>query len=274
MVKINKGDIKLYDTITCGQIFRYSILDNKYTIILSDRVVTLYEDDKYIYIDASNEDDIENIIKDYLDLNRDYNEICNKLVKNDKLIEGIVNECAGFKIIHSYPFETIISYMISANNNVKNIQKSVNLLSEKYGKKVHFNDCDYYLFPNLNDIKNLSIDDLNELKLGFRSTYIHDFLNKITIEDINNISNMKTDDALNYLMSFKGIGIKIASCILLFGYSRFDVYPIDTWVKKYMSDTYNISDTKKIEEFAKEKYNEYSGLVIQYMFHSKRNKLH
>ena len=70
MVKINKGDIKLYDTITCGQIFRYSILDNKYTIILSDRVVTLYEDDKYIYIDASNEDDIENIIKDYLDLNR------------------------------------------------------------------------------------------------------------------------------------------------------------------------------------------------------------
>ena len=67
----------------------------------------------------------------------------NKLVKNDKLIEGIVNECAGFKIIHSYPFETIISYMISANNNVKHIQKSVNLLSEKYGKKVHFNDCDY-----------------------------------------------------------------------------------------------------------------------------------
>ena len=83
---------------------------------------------------------------------------------------------------------------------------------------------------------------------------------------------MDTEEALEYLMSYKGIGLKIASCILLFGYHRFDVFPIDTWVKKYMFDTYNLNDIKKIEKFTKEKYKEYSGLVIQYMFHSKRNK--
>ena len=73
-------------------------------------------------------------------------------------------------------------------------------------------------------------------------------------------------------MSYKGIGLKIASCILLFGYKRLDVFPIDTWVKKYMKDIYGISDIKKIKDFTKDKYGKYSGLVIQYMFHSKRNK--
>lgn len=274
MKKIFKNDINLYDTITCGQIFRYTINNDIYTIILEDRVVELYCDNEYIYIESSNEENIEEIITNYLDLNRDYNKINIELINNDKSLKSIIDKCSGFKIINQNPFETMISYIISANNNVKNIQRSVNLLSEKYGEKVIFKGNDYYLFPKLNMISNITIDELNKLKLGFRSKYIYDFINTIKLDDIKRINNMTSDEALNYLMSFKGIGLKIASCILLFGYSRLDVFPIDTWVKKYMSDTYNIKDINKIEESAKSKYKEYSGLVIQYMFHSKRNKLH
>ena len=148
----------------------------------------------------------------------------------------------------------------------------VNLLSERYGEEVIFEGNTYYLFPTLDVLKTLTIEDLNDIKLGFRSKYIYDFVNNITLDDINKIDEMTTPDAINYLTSFKGIGLKIASCILLFGYKRLDVFPIDTWVKKYMNDTYGISDIKKIEAFTKEKYKDYSGLVIQYMFHSKRNK--
>ena len=83
---------------------------------------------------------------------------------------------------------------------------------------------------------------------------------------------MNTSDAIDYLMSFKGIGLKIASCILLFGYKRFSVFPIDTWVKKYMKENYNLDDMNKIKEYSKEHYKEYSGIVIQYMFNNKRNK--
>ena len=75
-----------------------------------------------------------------------------------------------------------------------------------------------------------------------------------------------------YLISFKGIGMKVASCILLFAYQKFDVYPIDTWVKKFMKEDYNIEGEKNIKEFAFNTYKEYSGLAIQYMFNYKRNK--
>ena len=94
-------------------------------------------------------------------------------------------------------------------------------------------------------IKDQCIEDLNDIKLGFRSKYIYELVNNITLSDIDKIDEMTTSDAINYLTSFKGIGLKIASCILLFGYKRLDVFPIDTWVKKYMNDTYGISDMKK-----------------------------
>lgn len=272
MKKIKKNDINLKDTITCGQIFRYEKLDNSYIIILEDRVVELSEDDTYIYINSSNEVDIEKIITDFLDLNRDYNEILSYLIKNDNNLIDIINDSKGFKIINSPSFEMIISYMISANNNVKNIQRSVNLLSLKYGKEVIFNNKKYYLFPTLDDMKKLNLNDYENLKLGFRSKYIYNLINNITNEDILKINELSTNDAILYLMSYKGIGLKIASCILLFGYKRLDVFPIDTWVKKYMKDIYGISDIKKIKDFTKDKYGKYSGLVIQYMFHSKRNK--
>ena len=272
MKKIKKNDINLKDTITCGQIFRYEKLDNSYIIILEDRVVELSEDDTYIYINSSNEVDIEKIITDFLDLNRDYNEILSYLIKNDNNLIDIINNSKGFKIINSPSFEMIISYMISANNNVRNITRAVNNLSEKYGKEIIFNDKKYYLFPSLDDMKKLNLEDYINLKLGFRSKYIYDFVKNINEEDINKINELDTISAIKYLTSFNGIGLKIASCILLFGYKRLDVFPIDTWVKKYMMDNYGFADINKIKEYATNKYGEYSGLAIQYMFHSKRNK--
>lgn len=272
MIKIKRNNINLYDTITCGQIFRFEVLKDGFIVILNDRVVKLTVDEKNIYAYSNIEDNLEEVISKFLDLKTDYDKINNLLINNDHSLKNIINECNGFKIINSPKFETIVSYMISANNNVRNIKKSVDLMSEKYGKKVIFEGKTYYLFPKLSDLKKLEIGDYINLKLGFRSENIYNFIQKITLDDINNIEKMTTKEALDYLMSFKGIGLKIASCILLFGYKRFDVFPIDTWVKKYMLETYNLSDMKRIEEFTRNNYKEYSGLVIQYMFHSKRNK--
>ena len=90
--------------------------------------------------------------------------------------------------------------------------------------------------------------------------------------NIGDITNMNTDEALIYLESIKGIGPKVASCILLFGYAKFDVFPIDTWVKKFMKEDYNIEGESNIKKFTNGTYKEYSGLAIQYMFNYKRNK--
>ena len=222
MIKI-KNDFNLNDTITCGQIFRFEVIDNGYILILDDRVVRLEIDNDFINIYSSNEENICSIIKSYLGLNINYNEINNSLMKNDIKLKEIINYCNGFKIINSPKFETIISYMISSNNTVKNIQKSVNLMSEKYGKKIIFEGKNYFLFPDLEDLKKLNIEDFKNLKLGFRSKYIYDFVNNVKEEDIAYIDSLNTEKALNYLMKYKGIGIKVASCILLFAFKRFDV---------------------------------------------------
>ena len=165
--------------------------------------------------------------------------------------------------------ETVIEYVISQNNRVPSIANSLNLLSEKYGEKVIFKDKEYYLFPSLDKLKKLSIEDFRNCKVGFRDKYLYEIVNSNI--DLDKINKMNTYEALDYLKSYKGIGLKVASCILLFAYQKFDVFPIDTWVKKYMKDEYNIEGEKNIKEFASKKYGNYSALAIQYMFNSKRN---
>ena len=164
--------------------------------------------------------------------------------------------------------------IISQNNRVPSIANSLNLIAKNYGKKILFEGSVYYLFPTYDDLKNISVTDFRNCKVGFRDKYLYDIIRSIESKDLdlNSIYNMNSNDALNYLIKFKGIGNKVASCILLFAYQKFDVYPIDTWVKKYMLDDYNIEGEKNIKEFTFNTYKEYSGLAIQYMFNYKRNK--
>ena len=269
-----KNDFDIDSTITCGQIFRYTKENNNYTIILKDRVISLTVDNQNINIESNNEDNLEEVINDYFDLKRDYKKIEDDIIKMDKNIEQAILESHGLHMIHQDPFETIISYVISQNNRVPSIANSLNLIACRYGKRIVFKDKEYYLFPSYQDLKTIKEEEYRECKVGFRDKYLLGIVESINNKtlDLDKIYDMTSDEALNYLMSFKGIGNKVASCILLFAYQKFDVYPIDTWVKKFMKDDYNIEGLKEIKEFTVKTYKEYSGLAIQYMFNYKRNK--
>ena len=181
----------------------------------------------------------------------------------------------GYKVLKQDKFEMYISYIISQNNNVKRISSTINKISEKYGEKVEFNNKTYYLFPKMSDMINLTKDNLKEFNLGFRDEYINNALNVLKENPfyLEELDMLNTDVALKSLMKIKGIGLKVASCILMFGYSRFDTFPIDTWVKKYVSEKLGIKDDiKVISKYMKEIFNEYSGLAIQYMYHINRNR--
>ena len=276
MLIIKNTNINLKDTITCGQIFRFTKEDdNSYTVILSDRVVNLKKENNNLIIHSNNYDNLEEIIRKYLDLDRDYDSLNKKLILEDNSLKEIIDGCIGLKIINQPKFECIISYIISQNNRIVQIAKALDNISKKYGKKIVFNDKEYYLFPNLDDLKNVSIEDYRNLKVGFRDKYIYEFIQNLINKkiDLDYIDTLNSLDAMKYLLNMRGIGEKVASCILLFSYSRFDVFPIDTWVKKYMKDTYNIESVNEIRKFTMDKYKENSGLVIQYMFHYKRNKI-
>lgn len=272
-MKIKKNDIDLDSTLMSGQAFRITKeQDNSYTCILTDRVVNIKEDNHFLIVKSNKEENLEMIVKYYLDYGRDYSLINEILSISDVFYGGVP---VGYKVLKQDKFEMYISYIISQNNNVKRISSTINKISEKYGEKVEFNNKTYYLFPKMSDMINLTKDDLKEFNLGFRDEYVYNALtvlkeNPFYLEELDMLN---TDDALKSLMKIKGIGLKVASCILMFGYARFDTFPIDTWVKKYVSTRLGIKDDiKVISKYMKEFFNEYSGLAIQYMYHINRNR--
>ncbi len=264
-------NIDIKEILTSGACFRATIEeDGSVTNIMKDRVVNIKQEKNVLTLKSSNYDNLEEIIYEYFDLNRDYEKINKEVLKNNKELSSMIKKCKTYRILNQDSFEMCISYIISQNNNVKRISKSIEKLAEKYGRKIEFNKKEYYLFPSYEDLKNISLEDLSTIKIGFRDKYIIDYLSKY--EALKEIHNLSTEEALHELLKVKGIGMKVASCILLFGYKRLDVYPIDTWVKQYISENYKIkNDQKTIEKFTKEKYGKYAGLIIQYMFHSQRN---
>lgn len=269
-----ENELDLENTLTCGQIFRYQQeIDNSFTVVISDRVINLKYDNYKLYVKSNKLDNLENVIREYLDLDRDYKSIMDKIRVMDSTLAKYLDNSLGLKMIKQDKLECIISYVISQNNSVRNIQMSLNMLSEAYGEKVEFLNREYYLFPKLDRLVSLSLEDFRKCKVGFRDKYLVGIIESINNGsfDLNMIDSLNTEEALQYLINFKGIGMKVASCILLFSYQRFNVYPVDTWVKKFMEDNYNIVGEKNIREYCKKTYGEYSGLAIQYMFNSKRN---
>ncbi len=272
-MKIKKNDIDLDSTLMSGQAFRITKeQDNSYTCILTDRVVNIKEDNHFLIVNSNKEENLEMVVKYYLDYGRDYSLINEILSISDVFYGGVP---VGYKVLKQDKFEMYISYIISQNNNVKRISSTINKISEKYGEKVEFNNKTYYLFPKMSDMINLTKDDLKEFNLGFRDEYVYNALNVLKENPfyLEELDMLNTDDALKSLMKIKGIGLKVASCILMFGYARFDTFPIDTWVKKYVSTRLGIKDDiKVISKYMKEFFNEYSGLAIQYMYHINRNR--
>lgn len=274
MIKIKLNSyFDLDSTISCGQIFRYTKDNDIYTIVLKDRVISVYKDNDYLIVDSNKYDNLEYVVKDYFDLNYDYDSIYNILNK-DANFADIVEFNKGMKIINQDPFECLISYIISQNNRVASITNSLNLLARKYGERIIFNNKDYYLFPPINKLINLSKEEFKEYKVGFRDIYLCSTIKRINdnLCNLNEIENMSSDEAIKYLMLNKGIGLKVASCILLFSYHRFDVFPIDTWVLKYCKENFGLNNKNQISEYFNSKYKQYCGIAIQYIFNYNRNK--
>lgn len=273
-IKIEKP-FKLNETVTCGQIFRFFPLDDgSFDIIIKDRVINVYMEDNYLCVSSNNEDNLEEVVINYFDLDNDYDVMNEFLIKNDEKIKPAVEFSSGLMMIKQDPFETVMSYIISANNGVPQIASALNNIAKNYGEKIIFNEKEYYLFPRYKDLKDLSVEAFRNCKVGFRDKYLKSMVDKLNNNEINldEFYSLDTKEALDKFMENVGIGPKVASCILLFAYQKYDVFPIDTWVKKVMKNDYEIEGEKNIREFATKTYGKYSGIAIQYLFNYGRNK--
>ena len=274
-LELNVECFNLKYTLECGQCFRWECIeDNTYIGVIEDRVIKIKQQGNKLLIWSSLTTNLEQAVSKYFDLNKDYLFLEKEIAKIDKNVEESLKYSSGIRILNQPLFETIISYIISANNNIKRISRSVKDISRKYGKKVLFEKNEYYLFPTLEEIANITIDDLLECGTGFRARYIKNVINYF-LDNKNflmNLENMDTENARKSLMSLMGVGPKVADCILLFSLKRGEVFPIDVWVKRIMEKLYFKDNTsiKEISEYAKDKFGKYAGIVQQHLFHNVR----
>ena len=266
----------------CGQCFRWNENENgSYTGIVGNNVINVEKVDNKIIFKSFGVDNLEKLVIDYFDLNRNYEEIKRKLSSVDEYLANSIKYGSGIRILNQDLWETIISFIISANNNIPRIKTIINRMSKKYGNKIEWNGEEYYTFPSIENLSKATVEDLRSLGLGFRDVRIYETTRKILNKDVD-LSKLHeekdTEKVREILLTLSGIGPKVADCILLFStLKRFDVFPIDVWVRRVMNDLYikNEDETKvnkkEIEKLAKEKYGNLEGLAQQYLFYWKRD---
>lgn len=284
--EVETNSFELKDIFECGQCFRWNQEeDGSYTGVFTDCVLNVEKQGSKIifkgkYYNQITQKDFEEKIRNYFDLDRDYSKIKRILSKVDENLKLSVKYGDGIRILNQNLWETIISFIISANNNIPRIKGIIERISAKYGKEIEFNNKKYYTFPSKEELSKASVEDLRALGLGFRDVRVYETTRIILNNevDLEKIHNLPTDKVREILLSLPGVGPKVADCILLFStLKRFDVFPIDVWVRRVMNELYIKEDDENkvsktlIQNLAKEKYNDLAGLAQQYLFYWKRD---
>ena len=277
----NQDSFELKHIFDCGQCFRWNEeVDGSYTGVFGRNVLNVQKHQDEIIFKGIVSGDIEKIVISYFDLDRDYTKIKENLSKIDENVKLSVEYGEGIRILNQELIETILSFIISANNNIPRIKGIIERICQNYGDKIVWNEKSYYTFPTLDQLKDVSIEEFRNLGAGFRDRRLYETIHML-LDGTVNISALyvekDTQKVREELLKLSGVGPKVADCILLFSdLKRFDVFPIDVWVRRVMNELYikNPDETKvnkkQIEKIAKEKFGALEGLAQQYLFYWKR----
>ena len=184
----------------------------------------------------------------------------------------------GVRVLNQEPFEILISFIISARNSIPVISKTINNISKKYGTKLQYKGEDYYTFPTIEQLSIATEDDIRETGASFRSKYIVDTVRRLKDGELSleEIMALNDDECHTKLQEFKGVGAKVADCVMLFSMKKTSAFPVDVWVKRAMIYFYDAKDSSlnKIRIFARDRFGELSGFAQQYLFYyARENKI-
>lgn len=269
-------DFDLKDIFECGQCFRWNEdSDGSYIGVISGKPLRVYKTLDDIYIKGADIKD-KDFFKYYFDLDRNYGKIKEEL-SSDSILKEAIKHAKGIRILNQDMFEIVISFIISSNNRIFMIKRTVENISRMYGKKIVFEGHDYYAFPTPDELAKADLNSLKQCGCGFRAPYVKDTAEKIAMGNasLDKIKEMDTDDAAKELMKLKGIGPKVADCILLFSMQKHDAFPVDVWIKRIMQYFYLAPDVslKKIREFARNKFGKLAGFSQEYLFYYARDTI-
>lgn len=267
------ADFDIEDILECGQCFHFTKLGEKdYELLAHGRYLHVLQNNDVVTLFDTNEEDYNLVWKDYFDIATDYKIIKDKIIVADERLKTVVWSKPGIRILKQDFFEVLISFIISQNNHIPRIKQIINTISERFGEVIILPDGRaMYNFPEVDKLIDVSEEELRDCKVGFRAPYICEAVRKVYNGEIKeeNLKNLNVTLARDTLMSIKGVGEKVANCVLLFGLGFTDVFPVDVWMKRIMETMYFEGDTKKniIESKAYEMFGEYAGYAQQYLFH-------
>ncbi|MCR5082454.1 MAG: N-glycosylase [Parasporobacterium sp.] len=293
LVKIK--DFNLTATMECGQCFNFrSVGENEYIITAFSCVAHVKQNkDKLEFFDdvsyrkedlLSLEEEIEKVWLPYFDLERDYAAIRKGIVDCDPKMKEVVANNSGIRLLNQDFYEMVISFIISQRQNIPQIKNIIRNLSVAYGKEIgEYDGVKYYSFPDIDALSELKEEDFAACKTGYRASYLV-AASKWLKELDYDMKDLDYAGARKELLTVKGIGEKVADCILLFGLKKTESFPVDVWIARVMNELYGnqmrkkygLKDEKlvandKIRAFGEEKFGVLSGYAQQFLFDYGRN---
>ena len=272
-IKFSGEFFNVEDTLQCGQTFRFKKYLEGYLVISQDKICYAYNKDGFAYIETEYPDYFIN----YFDLSTDYSKIVSTAYSfNIPILTSAVNYGKGIRILRQSCEEMLYHFTISQNNNIPRIKNTIEKISQKFGKKISSPFGEYYAFPTSKELSILSKDDLIDVGLGYRLPYILEIAPRIVNGlDLYAFNSLTETDLYNNLIKIKGVGDKVANCIILFGYHKTKSFPVDTWIEKLYLEDFNgtLTSRLKMTSYFIDLFKEYSGYIQQYLFYYKRKDI-
>ena len=250
--------------LECGQMFRFFKTDRGYKVITGHHIAEIIENDKTIEILTKSPKVFEN----FFDLQEDYGAIKRKLAAYP-ILKMAIEYGKGIRIARGEPEEVIFFFIISQNNNIKRIQKIIEKMSD-IGEDI---DGEYKAFPSAKTLANQPLEWFQGLGAGYRDVFLYGAAKLLAETNLDEIKKLSDDDLYNWLLDIKGIGPKVASCIMLFGFHRTSSFPVDTWIEKVYREYFYVGEMTRpqMSQYFQEKFGVMSGIVQQYLFYFQRS---
>lgn len=271
-------DFKLTDVFECGQCFRFNP-DRKggYIGTAHNKTVRIsQEGDTVVLHSTSYKDFLENWYA-FFDFDTDYGKIKKELTsEDDPIMINAIRYGGGIRILNQDLWETLVSFIISASNNIPRIKKIIELLCSNFGAPHTYEGKTYYSFPDADTIANLSEEELGVIRAGYRADYILSCAKAVSSGEfcLDRLCGMTYSEAKKELLMLRGVGNKVADCVLLFALHKLDSFPIDVWIKRITEYCYfdNISQkASAISDFAARRFGNLGGIAQQYLFYYARS---
>lgn len=267
-MKIKVNDFNLSYTLESGQCFNFKKeRENKYFGVIRDKFVDITQIGDTLCIESTPSIK-EREIREYFNLDIDYNHIINLISRNEKL-KGLTERYRGLRVINQDEYECMFSYIISSFNSVLKIKLSIELLSKSLGERII---GDVYSFPKIERFKNAPLEVLKDAKLGYRDRFVINSAKKIIDEniDIYDIKKLDYNGAKKRLKEFDGIGDKVSECIMLYSMNFHNAFPEDVWINRYLKGEFK--NTRKGKEVIQNSFNGFAGWAQLFIYTGLRDK--